>query len=449
VKHLTAVALVGLAILSLVAWAIQPRPVADGRIILTWVSDDNPARREQIALFNRLHPEYCVELDPANSGSEKVIVQAIGGVGPDLFDCYDGFQLSAYVKSGIAWDVTDELAKAGIDVARDAWPAAFPNALYEGRTYGFPTNAGCNAIWFNKDIFDRCGEPYPKGSWTWAEFIGVARRLTVQEEGGRVRHFGFLCDWWNWPQFVSQWGGRLYSEDGTRCVADSPEACAGIQLMQDLIYKHRVMPSPVEEAAIATAGGWGSGTITFFGAGKGAMALGGRWWLCTLRQYPNLRLGAVESPHGPYRVFRGYGRATCINKNSPRRAAALEFLKYMAGKDYNDLINHQADALAPVIRYCFTPEFLHDPEYPAEDFNAVWRDIMKVAVPDQISPFVNGNVAGRIFEKQLDLVKNGQKTGAEAMGAAARRINEEVAKAIELDPSLRVRYKALTEKARL
>lgn len=448
-KHLTAVALVGLAILSLVAWAIQPRPVADGRIILTWVSDDNPARREQIALFNRLHPEYCVELDPANSGSEKVIVQAIGGVGPDLFDCYDGFQLSAYVKSGIAWDVTDELAKAGIDVARDAWPAAFPNALYEGRTYGFPTNAGCNAIWFNKDIFDRCGEPYPKGSWTWAEFIGVARRLTVQEEGGRVRHFGFLCDWWNWPQFVSQWGGRLYSEDGTRCVADSPEACAGIQLMQDLIYKHRVMPSPVEEAAIATAGGWGSGTITFFGAGKGAMALGGRWWLCTLRQYPNLRLGAVESPHGPYRVFRGYGRATCINKNSPRREAALEFLKYMAGKDYNDLINHQADALAPVIRYCFTPEFLHDPEYPAEDFNAVWRDIMKVAVPDQISPFVNGNVAGRIFEKQLDLVKNGQKTGAEAMGAAARRINEEVAKAIELDPSLRVRYKALTEKARL
>jgi multiple sugar transport system substrate-binding protein len=434
----------GLILLSVVAWKIQPDLGQEGKIPLVWVSDDNPARREQIRLFNRLYPQYDLRLDPTNTGMEKVIVQSLAGVGPDLFDCYDGFQLSAYVKSGIAWDVTEPLQEAGIDVHKDLWPAVHPNILHEGRVYGFPTNAAVNAVWFNKDIFDKYHLSYPKGPWTWEEFIPLAQRLTVRDEKGRIEHFGFLCDWWNWPQFVLQWGGKLYTDDGTRCIVDSPEAVAGVQFLQDLIYKYHVMPSPVEEAAMATQGGWGTGTITFFGAGKGAMALGGRWWLCSLRDYRGLRLGAVECPHGPYRVFRGYGRATLINSKSPRRWQALDFLKYEASKPYNDLINHQADALAPVIRFCFTPEYLHDPAFPQEDFNAVWRDVMKFGVPDQISPFINGQRASRILNKQLDLVKNNQKTAQAALETAAREINAEIQKTLEQDPQLRLRYEQLT-----
>jgi len=101
-------------------------------------------------------------------------------------------------------------------------------------------------------------------------------------------------DWWNAPTFIRQFGGRIFSTDGTRCIVDSAESIAGIQLMHDLTYKYGVMPSAAEEAAMATQGGWGSGTITLFSGGKAAMAIGGRWWLCTLRDNKNLRLGAVE-----------------------------------------------------------------------------------------------------------------------------------------------------------
>ncbi|HPD15929.1 MAG TPA: extracellular solute-binding protein [Planctomycetota bacterium] len=445
-KYVFAGAFAVLALLSGVAWLLQPRLAEEGKTPLVWISDDNPARREQIAVFNQLHPQYALRLDPSNVGMQKVIVQCIGGVGPDLFDCYDGFQLSAYVKSGIAMDVTDELAAAGISVERDCWAAAHPNCLYEGRTYGFPTNASVNALWINKDLFDRHGIPYPKGPWTWDDFIPLAQKLTVRGASGRIEHFGFMMDWWNWRHFCLQWGGRVYTPDGTRCTLDSPENIAAVQLMQDLVYKHHVAPNPVEEAAIATAGGWGSGTITWFGGGKAAMALGGRWWLCTLRNYEGLRLGAVECPHGPQRVFRGYGRSTLVNRNSPRRAEAVAFLKYLAGKEYNELINRQADALAPVIRYCYTDLYLHDPQFPNEDFNAVWRDIMQYGLPDEVSPFVNGNAAGRIIAKQLDLVKNGTKPAADALRTAARQINEEIEKTVRRDPELRERYEALTRK---
>jgi len=443
-KLFFAAVFVVLALLSLVAWRIQPRLAEEGKVPLIWVSDDNPARRDQIALFNRLNPQYSLRLDPNNTGMEKVIVQSLAGVGPDLFDCYDGFQLSAYVNSGIAWDVTDELAKAGIDIQKEVWSAAHPNILQNGRVYGFPTNVAADAIWYNKDIFEKNNVPYPKSPCTWEQFVKLAQRLTLRDKNGRAKQFGLLCDWWQWRQFILQWGGRIYTEDGTRCIVDSPEAIAGVQFLHDLIYKYRVMPSPVEEAAMATQGGWGSGTITYFGAGKAAMALGGRWWLCTLRSYKGLRLGAVEAPYHKHRVYRGYGRATLINRYSPRRRHALRFLLYEAGREYNKLINDQADALAPVIRYCNTPDYLHNPAFPHEDYNAVWRNALRHAVPDEVSPFVNGRVASRILDKQLDLVKNNQKSPADALKTAARQINEEIAKNLQASPTLRARYERLT-----
>lgn len=434
-----------LLLLTGVAWWLKPKASAAGKTVLIWVSDDNPARREQIALFNRLYPQYELRLDPSNAGMEKVIVQSLAGVGPDLFDCYNAFQLAAYVRSGIAWDITEKCRQAGIRV-EDTWEVTHPIFVYEGRIYGHPTNAACDAIWFNKNLFDKYRIPYPKAPWTWEEFIALAKRLTLVGESGRREIFGFLGNW-DWYLVIRQWGGRLYTPDGTRCIVDSPQATEAIEFLQGLIYQHHIMPSPVEEAAMATAGGWGTGVITFFGAEKGAMALGGRWWLCLLRHpdYKHLRLGAVEAPHGPQRIFRGYGRATLINALSPKREAAFAFIQYLHSKPYNDLINHQADALAPVKRYCYTPEYEYDPDFPHEaEFNPVWRDIMRYAVPQETSPFVNGQRAERILNRQMDLVKANQKSPAEALRDAARQINEEILRTLARDPVLRREYERRT-----
>ena len=151
--------------LSVVAWLWQPRH-DDTRIELIWCSDDNPVRRGQIELFNRLYPKYRLRLDPQNTGMEKVIVQSLAGVGPDLFDCYNGYQLSAFVRSGIALDCTEELARRGIDV-NEVWPSLHNLFVLEGRVYGHLDNASARAVWFNKRIFDEEGVPYPTPDWTW------------------------------------------------------------------------------------------------------------------------------------------------------------------------------------------------------------------------------------------------------------------------------------------
>jgi len=424
---------------SMVAWRWQPGAMSD-RIELVWCSDDNPARREQIELFNRLYPEYEVRLDPMNATLEKVIVQSLAGVGPDLFDCYSGFQLAAYVRSGIALDCTDFLESRGIDPS-SVWPCAVPTFVYEGRMYGQPENVSAPAMWFSKDMFDKAGEPYPQAGWTWEDFIGVAQRLTKRDARGRLEQLGFI-GYWDWMSALGQWGGSIYTPEGTRSALDSPQAAEAMQFMQDLIYKYGVMPTPTEETAMASAGGWGSGTITLFGSGRGAMAVGGRWWLCILRNkaYANLRAGAVEMPRGPSTRIFGVGKSTLVSVNSRQREGALLFIEFLHSRAWGDLINHQADGLAPVIEHNYTDSYLHDPDFPNEDYNEVWRAALEDAGPQEASPYVNGQTVDRILLVQTDLVRANLKSGPEAMRGAAKKINEAIIDQLRLDPVLRERY---------
>jgi multiple sugar transport system substrate-binding protein len=436
--------LVALLLASVVAWAIRPRP-APGKMPLVWVSDDNPARRDHIKQFNRLHPEFDLRLDPDNAGPEKTIVQSTGGVGPDLFDCYGPFQLASFVRAGIAWDVTDQLRTANINVGQECWPAIVPHVIYEGRTYGFPANTAVDVLFFNKDIFDRMGVPYPKGPMTWEEFIPLAQRMTVRDESGRVKQWGVYYDEWLWKYFIVQWGGRLYSEDLTRCTLNSPQCIAAMQMAQDLIHKYHVMPRPADETTFASAGGYGTSAMKYLGASRVAMAIGGRWWLTTLRNYQGLRLGAVESPHGPLRQFYSYGKSTIINAKSPRREEALKFLLYMSGPEYNRLINQQADGLGPVMKYC-TDENMINPDFPNEDFQQVFRDAQARGVPEQTSPFINTGVVEGIVGRQFELIRLNAKSPADAMASAENELNDEIDKRLRRDPELKKRYDALIEK---
>ena len=430
-----------LVVASVGVWLGQPNLAPAGQTPLVWATDDNPLRAGQIQLFDREHPKVDLILDSDDSDIEKVIVQSIAGVGPDLFDCRDADQLSAFVRAGIAWDVTDELKSRGIDVTEDCWKAMLPLATYEGRVYGVPTNCAVDALWFNKKVFDQEGVPYPKGPLTWEQLIPLARRMTRRGPDGRIERFGLMCEWWYWPDVLASYGGSVFSADGTRCTIDSPQAIAAFTMLHDLIYKEHVMPSPTQEAGLATQGGWGSGSMTLFAAGRCAMAIGGRWWLANLSQTPGLRLGVVESPMGTVRGSAALGRATIINKNSPRRELALKFLEYLASPEYNHLVNEQADGLAAFKRYASDPSLLSAGN-PDRANNEVWLEATAYAVPSFNSAYVNGYVATDLINKQLDLIRIDAKPVADALHEAADQVNAAMQANLALDPALKRRWAA-------
>jgi multiple sugar transport system substrate-binding protein len=431
----------GLMLLSFVVWEFQPPATVAGKVVLTRVSDSNPVRQKQIDLFNSLYPKLDLTLDPTAGDIQKVIVQSLGGVGPDVFDCFDPFQLSAYVQSGIALDLTDEFAKRGINLQKDVFPGILPTAIYQGRVYGMPTNIAADGIWFHRDLLKEIGVPPHKGPWHWDEFIPIAQKLTQRDAQGHPIRYGFLFEWWDWEHFFKGFGAKVYTADGTRCIVDSPQAIAAIQLMHDLVYKYRVSSTPVEESTMATAGGFGSGSISVFGAKHAAMALGGRYWLAELRKYRDIDIGVMESPFATVRQFTLHGRSVLINSASPHRQEAMDALFYMAGPEYNNLVNDQADGIGAFRKYTDTPRFLFNKDYPKETDNEVWRQITEFTIGDESSPFSNGQVVGTVMTEQLDLVKADQKTPAQAMHDAAREINEDIQKNLKGDPGLAEKYR--------
>lgn len=55
--------------------------------------------------------------------------------------------------------------------------------LGEGNLYGLPVESTLMTMFYNKDIFDLFGEPYPQDGMTWKEALDLARRLTAVRNG--------------------------------------------------------------------------------------------------------------------------------------------------------------------------------------------------------------------------------------------------------------------------
>lgn len=431
-----------LAILSVVAQVTKPSREFAGRTRIIWTTDDNPARQAQIDIFDQQFPHLKLTIDPANNDMSKIIVQTITGIGPDVIDCYNRMQLHTYYQAGILEDITDWAKEAGTtpDIC---WESARENMMIEGRQYGFPTNPGPWVIFYNKDIFDKAGLPYPSGDWTWDEFVDVAKKLTLKEPGSR-RNTTYGIMGYDIMEAIWQNGGSLYNKDGTRCALDSPEAIEAAQWLMDLQFVHGCAPSPSEEEAMAAAGGWGQGIITLFDAGRLGMIRYGRWGLIVWRKNPKLRIGVCPLPYRKQKATTFVTRISVLNKKSPYKREAFNFMKFLASEDYGNQINDSADNLAPVKRLCYLDRFLHNPQYPQEDYNEVFRDEMACAKSVELSKFSNPFVVDRIFRRYIDLMRNKEMTAVDAMTAAAKEINESIEENVAKFPELQAEYDKLT-----
>ncbi|CAN5474354.1 sugar ABC transporter substrate-binding protein [soil metagenome] len=449
VKTLLAVILVALLGFTAVVLATSPRPDLHGRTPLTWVTDPNPLRKEQVDAFNREHPDDFLSIDPGNGGKEKVIVQSLAGVGPDVFDFWGEVDFDAYIRSGVAYDLTDELKKRGIDYQKAVWPLALPWTVRDGHVYAIPANVGTDAIWLHKDMFEQAGVPLPKDGWKLDDFVKTAQKMTQRDSKGKITRYGVVLDFnGGYLLWLPSFGGKIWSDDGRKIAIDSPESIACLTFVRDLIYKYKVSPSPAEEQGINTGGGWGggAGAQVYFRKRISAMALGGRWWLAQLRddiREKDFQLASVMPPIAKYERYGSGGtRAVMVNAASPHREAAVDFAMYLMGETYNLILNDQADALSGVKSYAYLPRYLKPPATPNETFHEAFRKTLEHGVPAHTSVYLPRGDVDLYLNRQLDLVKLGQKEPAAALKDAARDIDQAMHLYLDRHPDLKAQYEA-------
>ena len=84
-------------------------------IVLSWCTDPNPQRYEQIALFEKQNPGIKVKLD-TGMAIEKLLTRAAAGNLPDIIDLYWQDVVQLFAEKGVLLDITDLCTKYNVNI---------------------------------------------------------------------------------------------------------------------------------------------------------------------------------------------------------------------------------------------------------------------------------------------------------------------------------------------
>lgn len=116
--------------------------------------------------------------------------------------------LSALITQGHVLALDDLMAK-DTEFKKDAYSGLIDQLMMDGKTYGIPFRKDNNMIFYNKDLFDKAGVPYPEDGMTMAEYHELATKMT--SGSGNEKVYGAHVH--TWPSNVSEFARRTEKFD--------------------------------------------------------------------------------------------------------------------------------------------------------------------------------------------------------------------------------------------
>jgi multiple sugar transport system substrate-binding protein len=113
---------------------------------------------------------------------------------------------------------------------------------YEHKLIAVPFQLNLFDWIYNKTLFKQAGVQPPPDNWTWDQFIATARRLTDPEKN--LWGIEWTVNHPNWMTPIWANGGSLLNATFTKTTLAEPPAAEAIELVLDLVHKHRVAPLP-------------------------------------------------------------------------------------------------------------------------------------------------------------------------------------------------------------
>lgn len=311
--------------------------------------------------WQKKHPDIKVKLTHVPAGEpyrQKFLTRLAGGDPPDIAFVEVNIWPSFYAKNAFI-PLNQFIEKDPSFNLEEFFPAVVKRFTVKGKIYIIPRDTAPFAcIYYNKEIFDEAGIPYPKDNWTWQEFLEVAKKLTKRAEG-KVERYGFYT--WAWINFVYSAGGRLVDNiwNPRRCVLDSPEAIEGLKFYVNLSHKWGVSPTPTEMNAL------GMDAQGMFAMGKLAMYGSGIWETPIFRKQCSFDWDVAPFPVGPkgqYWATGGSGYGIVRGCKDPE--AAWEVLKGLAG-DYGQIQLAEKGLAQPAnMRIAYSSHWAKSPKKP-------------------------------------------------------------------------------------
>ncbi len=287
-----------------------------------------------IKALQEVHPEIKVETQITGWDEYWVKLETgmAAGVMPDIF-MHDWGLIPRMAYHGITLALDPFLEKDHIDL-NTYWKGAIDSGRWDpkdiltgkGPLWGWANLAQVSLIYYNKNMFDAAGLPYPKPDWTWDDFVANAKALTKDSNGdGKIDQWGTWVDpgmqisrpWTIWGA-----GGDFLNADHTKATFNSPETVEGVRWLVELVTKHKVAPVP------------GPQQVDVFESGQVAMHPAGMWMIPEYNNIKNFKWDVTMIPKHPKTglqagpIDTGLWSITSISKNQD---ASWEFLKVLCG----------------------------------------------------------------------------------------------------------------------
>ena len=167
-------------------------------------------------------------------------------------------------------------------------------------------------------------------------FADSLRRLRLPARAANSYPFLLHLGENRWPILVRMFGGELFSEDGSRCLLDRPEAVEAMEFLADLSHVRRTCCVPVAgDERIGEAG-------ALFGSGHFLCTWGTH--ALTHSRYPfPTRFGPL--PYGRRHVTHLRMDTILVSRNASPRRLVADFLNSLQTPESQWLLSERSDAI--------------------------------------------------------------------------------------------------------
>ena len=316
------------------AAALKPgKPYAGVEInLLTVVAPQFKAHEAKLAEFEALTGiKVKYQYVPFGSTREKLTAELVGQSAQyDVLSAMDVWGPSLY---NLFEPLNGMLAEKKIDM-QARYPGAHLRAARDGNgngknLLGFPIRGHVQLMFYRKDIFNQLGLKAPA---TWNDMVEAGKVIQSKTNmSGVAMYYGKtggqnLMIWFN---YLWGMGGDLLDAKGQPAF-NSPAGVAATQAYMDVMLKHKAAPP-------ASASFNETDAVNSMAQGKSAMVPVWWWRYASLVDPKTSTLKPEQVAFAPLPSMPGKENTTYtntwfygINKNSKKKAAAMEFLTWLS-----------------------------------------------------------------------------------------------------------------------
>lgn len=411
--------------------------------VVVWYTRSNPTenawQRQAIADFRKVNSSIRIEhmITPWDQYDQKLTMLFAADTPPDLFSnwAWNGFM--DMTLRGMTLRLDPLIERSGFDISV-FHPYALEYYRYEGGLYGLPLMMAPSALWYNADLFDDAGLPYPTvdphdRSWDWDALVELAKKLTIDRNGdGRIDQYGVNAPYGMWgglPSVVQLFGGDVFPPEAyetgivrSASLADNPIALEAVTAITDLIYTHRVAPTPAEGEAMSALG-------DPFRTGRLAMNMTGGWGWWTYGDIKAFRVRAAAQPWGNRERRREIvvGADPWLIASTSRNVdATWEFVMWLLSEEgQKAAIDAMGMPSARMDLYEYW--FQRWPQHTPDELNTLFVGSLDYARPAADHRLQGYLELGRAMESAMELVALGRATPAQGLADAQERVDRIIA----------------------